>query len=188
MNIETSSHLFPLGYQQRRPYHFNTIQTIDYNFRFLKYQLSVVAYLATILRIKSPVRKFKPPWRLKWSQLGGLSYDFAPRWLSLLSQSLSVAVAIAQLLLTVNWKKLYLRKMKWHWMHPSVKWCNDPCLATGEGTTSSWKFNRLYEPSVNAKLTFLVLILILSFLSFFLTLTLDISGTRYYNKMKLTLA
>lgn len=53
---------------------------------------------------------------------------------------------------------------------------------------SSWKFNCLYEPTVNAKLTFLVLILIPSFLSFFLTLTLDISGTRYYNKMKLTLA
>ena len=81
MKIETSSHLFPLGYQQRRPYHFNTIQTIDYNFRFLKYQLSVVAYLATVLRIKLPLRKFKPPWRLKWSQLGGLGYGFAPHWL-----------------------------------------------------------------------------------------------------------
>ena len=33
--------IFPLGYQQRGPY---TIQTIDYNFRFFKYQFSVVAH------------------------------------------------------------------------------------------------------------------------------------------------
>ena len=42
----TSSHLFPLGCQQRGPYHFSTTQTIDYYFRFLKYQFSVVTYLA----------------------------------------------------------------------------------------------------------------------------------------------
>ena len=43
MNIDNIfSTFFPLGYQQRRPYHFSTIQTIDYHFRFFKYQLSVV--------------------------------------------------------------------------------------------------------------------------------------------------
>ena len=29
-------HLFPLGYQQREPYHFCAIQTIEYNFHFFK--------------------------------------------------------------------------------------------------------------------------------------------------------
>ena len=44
--------VFPLGYQQRGPWHFSTIQTVDYYFRMFKYQFSVVTYLATILRIK----------------------------------------------------------------------------------------------------------------------------------------
>ena len=35
--------------------HFSTIQTIDYYFRIFNYQFSVVAYLATVLRIMSPV-------------------------------------------------------------------------------------------------------------------------------------
>ena len=34
LRILTSSCLFPLGYQQRGPFHFRTIQTIDYYFRF----------------------------------------------------------------------------------------------------------------------------------------------------------
>ena len=59
LTSSTSSHLFPLRYQQRGPWHFSATQTID--FRIFKYQFSVVAYLdylATILRIKSPVQKF----------------------------------------------------------------------------------------------------------------------------------
>ena len=68
----TSSHLFHLGYLQKGPWHFSTIQTIDDYFRIFRYQFSVVAYLATILRIKYPKQKIQSPWRLKWPQLGRL--------------------------------------------------------------------------------------------------------------------
>ena len=51
----TSSYLL---YISRGPYHFSTIQTINFFFHFFKGQLFVVANLATIFRIASPVPKF----------------------------------------------------------------------------------------------------------------------------------
>ena len=38
---------FPLGYQQKGPYHFSTIQTIDYYFS--TFRCPMVGYLVTLL-------------------------------------------------------------------------------------------------------------------------------------------
>ena len=47
--------------------------TISVSIRHNTNLFFTVSNLATILQIKSPVPKFYAPWRLKWSQLGGLA-------------------------------------------------------------------------------------------------------------------
>ena len=81
----TSSHLFPLGYQQKGLHYFSTIQTIDYNFRFFYYQFSVVTIFRDYLANQVAHTKIGSPWRLKWSQHGGLHQLSAGRTQSFLT-------------------------------------------------------------------------------------------------------
>ena len=56
MNIDEIFYSSPSGISAEDLNHFSTIQTIDHLFRFFSF--SLVAKLATIFRIKSPVPKF----------------------------------------------------------------------------------------------------------------------------------
>ena len=78
MNIDDIFSSFPSGISAERPYHFSTIQTIDYYFRFLKYQFSVVADLATIFRTSQQYEKFTRHGALSGRSLeGSLSLEIA---------------------------------------------------------------------------------------------------------------
>ena len=55
--MTTSPLLFPLGYQQRGPWHFSTIQTIDNYFPIFKYQFSVVALFSDYFANQVPSTK-----------------------------------------------------------------------------------------------------------------------------------
>ena len=60
--------IVPLWDIRRGPQTFQyNSDNIDHLFRFFSF--SLVAKLATIFRIKSPVPKFESSWRLQWSQL-----------------------------------------------------------------------------------------------------------------------
>ena len=65
------SSFFPLGYQQRGPYHFSAIQTTDYDFRFFKYQFGdyFANQVVSMKILATVVPKVVAAWRVANKQL-----------------------------------------------------------------------------------------------------------------------
>ena len=69
---------------------------------------NLFASLATILQIKSPVPKFQAPWRLKWSQLGGLIQKLSMRETNCPIQWIEIYPVDRAILRWNNWARVKL--------------------------------------------------------------------------------